>query len=154
MAVESVGMQAAAPATKSLGLWACVALVVGNMIGSGIFLLPASLARIGPISMWGWVLTSVGALILAVIFGRLAQLVTKTGGPYAYCEVGYGEFAGFIIAWGYWIALWTGNAAVAVALVGYLGYLVPAIGDSTEMSLAAALIAIWTLTLSQHTRGF
>lgn len=147
MAVESVGMQAAAPATKSLGLWACVALVVGNMIGSGIFLLPASLARIGPISMWGWVLTSVGALILAVIFGRLAQLVTKTGGPYAYCEVGYGEFAGFIIAWGYWIALWTGNAAVAVALVGYLGYLVPAIGDSTEMSLAAALIAIWTLTL-------
>lgn len=140
-------MQVTTSSTKALGLWACVALVVGNMIGSGIFLLPASLARIGPISMWGWILTSAGALILAVLFGRLAQLVTKTGGPYAYCEVGYGEFAGFIIAWGYWIALWTGNAAVAVALVGYLGYLVPAIGGSSEMSLAAALIAIWTLTL-------
>ena len=86
------------------------------MIGSGIFLLPASLAALGPISLAGWTVTSIGALVLAVIFGRLSRIVTKTGGPYAYTEAGFGEFAGFLIAWGYWITLWTGNAGVAVAL--------------------------------------
>ena len=101
---------ASAVASGSLGLVACTALVVGNMIGSGIFLLPASLAAFGPISLAGWVLTSLGALVLAVIYGRLSRIVTKTGGPDAYTEAGFGEFAGFIIAWGYWIALWTGNA--------------------------------------------
>ena len=129
-----------------LGLMACTALVVGNMIGSGIFLLPASLAAFGPISLIGWVFTSLGALVLAIIFGRLSRLVTKTGGPYAYSESGYGEFAGFIIAWGYWMTLWTGNAAVAVALAGYVGYLVPAVGQSSGASLTVALVAIWTLT--------
>ena len=117
------------------------------MIGSGIFLLPASLAAFGPISLAGWVLTSLGALVLAVIFGRLSRLVTKTGGPYAYTEAGYGEFAGFIIAWGYWIALWTGNAGVAVALAGYVGFLVPAVAASPPLSLLVALAAIWALTL-------
>ncbi|MFC3616767.1 amino acid permease [Lutimaribacter marinistellae] len=132
---------------KGLGLVACTALVVGNMIGSGIFLLPASLAPFGPIALGGWVLTSLGALVLAIIFGRLSRTVTKPGGPYAYSQEAFGDFAGFLIAWGYWIALWTGNAAVAVALVGYLGFLVPAIGESQMYSLAAALIAIWGLTL-------
>lgn len=129
-----------------LGLMACTALVIGNMIGSGIFLLPASLAVFGPISLVGWVFTSLGALVLAIIFGRLSRLVTRTGGPYAYSETGYGEFAGFIIAWGYWMTLWTGNAAVAVALAGYVGYLVPAVAQSATASLAVALVAIWILT--------
>lgn len=144
----SLGMKAARkPSSGELGLAACTALVVGNMIGSGIFLLPASLAAFGPISLAGWIVTSLGALVLAVIFGRLSRIVTKTGGPYAYTQEGYGEFAGFIIAWGYWIALWTGNAAVAVALAGYVGFLIPAVGASETYSLAVALIAIWTLTL-------
>ena len=134
-------------AAAGLGLVACTALVVGNMIGSGIFLLPASLAAFGPISLVGWTVTSLGALVLAVIFGRLSRIVTKTGGPYAYTEAGFGEFAGFIIAWGYWIALWTGNAGVAVALAGYVGFLFPGIAASPTSSLAVALIAIWTLTL-------
>lgn len=133
--------------SRALGLGACTALVVGNMIGSGIFLLPASLAAFGPISLAGWAVTSIGALVLAVIFGRLSRIVAKTGGPYAYTQAGYGEFAGFIIAWGYWIALWTGNAAVAVALSGYVGFLIPVVGSSETYSLAVALIAIWTLTL-------
>lgn len=133
--------------TPALGLTACTALVVGNMVGSGIFLLPASLGAYGPISLLGWVVTSVGALLLAILFGRLATLVPRTGGPYAYSAEAYGEFTGFLIAWGYWIALWTGNAAVAVALVGYLGYLFPVIAESHAYNVAAALIAIWSLTL-------
>ncbi len=152
MAVDtvSVSMQAAASATKTtkpaLGLWMCTALVVGNMIGSGIFLLPSSLAAFGPISLAGWLVTAVGAVALALIFGRLAQVTPKTGGPYAYAREGFGDFAGFLIAWGYWIALWSGNAAVAVAFAGYLSFLVPAIGASPIAGLAAGLGAIWLLT--------
>jgi APA family basic amino acid/polyamine antiporter len=142
-----VDATSAAARPGDLDLFACTALVVGNMVGSGIFLLPSSLAAFGPISLAGWVITSLGALILAVIFGRLSRIVTKTGGPYAYCQDGYGEFAGFLIAWGYWITLWTGNAAVAVALAGYVGFLVPAVAASQAYSLAIALVAIWILTL-------
>ncbi|WP_270730006.1 amino acid permease [Shimia sp. Alg240-R146] len=143
MSNSDLASKSAAPA---LGLVACTALVVGNMIGSGVFLLPASLAPFGPLAMVGWIVTSMGALVLAMIFGRLSKVVTKPGGPYAYSQEAFGDFAGFLIAWGYWIALWTGNAGVAVALVGYLGFLVPAIGESDVYSVGAALIAIWTLT--------
>ena len=136
---------AAMPARK-LGLWMCTALVVGNMIGSGIFLLPAALAAYGPISIGGWLITSTGAIVLALIFGRLARLVTKTGGPYAYSREGFGDFAGFLIAWGYWIALWAGNAAVAVAFSGYMGFLFPVIAGNKIAGLATALCAIWFLT--------
>jgi basic amino acid/polyamine antiporter, APA family len=72
--------------------------------------------------------------------------VPKTGGPYAYTREGFGEFAGFLVAWGYWIALWAGNAAVAVAFAGYVGFLIPAVGQSSLMGFAVALAAIWTLT--------
>ena len=142
-----VASTTAADGQRQLGLITCTALVIGNMIGSGIFLLPASLAAIGPISIAGWVLTSIGAIILSIIFGRLSRIVTKTGGPYAYCEAGYGEFAGFIIAWGYWIALWTGNAGVAVAFAGYVGYLFPVVGQSPTLAMLVALAAIAALTL-------
>jgi APA family basic amino acid/polyamine antiporter len=147
MSSRSITSSPATDAPRELGLIACTALVVGNMIGSGIFLLPASLAAIGPISIVGWLLTSAGAIILSIIFGRLSRIITKTGGPYAYCEAGYGEFAGFIIAWGYWIALWTGNAGVAVAFAGYVGYLVPAVGQSPVLGMMVALAAIAGLTL-------
>ena len=132
---------------RDLGLIACIALVVGNMIGSGVFLLPASLASYGAISIAGWALTSCGAIALALIFGRLARLSSKPGGPYAYTREGFGDFAGFLIAWGYWIALWSGNAAVAVAFVGYLAFLFPAFGDNGIYGLGAALTAIWFLTM-------
>ncbi len=135
-----------AAARQTLGFWMCTALVVGNMIGSGIFLLPAALAAYGPISIVGWLVTSAGAIALALIFGRLARLVPKTGGPYAYSREGFGNFAGFLIAWGYWIALWAGNAAVAVAFAGYLGFLFPPIAENPLAGLAAALGAIWLLT--------
>lgn len=124
----------------------CTALVVGNMIGSGIFLLPSSLASFGPISLVGWLATSAGAIVLALVFGRLARLESRTGGPYTYVRVGFGRFAGFIVAWGYWIALWSGNAAVAVAFTGYLGYLVPIVGQSPAAGLLSSLGAIWILT--------
>ena len=116
------------------------------MIGSGVFLLPSALAQFGSISIGGWLVTSTGAIMLALVFGRLARQVPKPGGSYAYTREGFGEFAGFLVAWGYWIALWAGNAAVAVAFAGYVRFLIPAVAQSSLLGFAVALAAIWTVT--------
>lgn len=137
--------QSGTSAKGKLGLLACTALVVGNMIGSGVFLLPASLAPFGPIALFGWIVTAIGAMALAIVFGRLARLMPRTGGPYAYTRAGFGEFAGFLIAWGYWIALWAGNAGVALAFTGYVGHFVPGAASGVA-ALLVALTALWTLT--------
>ena len=100
-----------------LGLAACTALVVGNVIGSGVYLLPASLAPFGGLALIGWLVSCAGALLVALVFAKLAQMVPKTGGPYAYTRIGFGDFTGYLIAWGYWIGIWSSIAAVAVALV-------------------------------------
>ena len=81
-----------------MGLWMTLALVMGNMVGAGIFLLPASLAIFGGISLVGWVASTVGALLLALVFARLSAVVPATGGPYAYTRRGFGDFAGFLVA--------------------------------------------------------
>jgi APA family basic amino acid/polyamine antiporter len=106
---------------KTLGLWACVSLVAGNIIGSGIFLLPSSLAPYGTLAVAGWLVTAAGAICLALVFARLSRMMPAAGGPYAYTRAAFGDFMGFWVAWGYWIALWTGNAAIAVALGRHRG---------------------------------
>jgi APA family basic amino acid/polyamine antiporter len=142
---------------KGLGLWICTSLVVGNIIGSGIFLLPAALASFGTISLVGWIFTSIGAMLLALIFARLAVLVPKAGGPYAYTREGLGDFAGFLIAWGHWIAVWAGNAAICVAFVSYLTVFFPSLGTNPVLSIVVGLSALWGLSLVNirgvHTAG-
>jgi basic amino acid/polyamine antiporter, APA family len=130
---------------KALGIWSCTALVIGNMVGSGVFLLPASLAPYGIFAIIAWVLTAIGAVALALVFGRLARALPKAGGPYAYTRAGYGEFAGFWVAWGYWICLWTGVAAVAVAFGSYLKVFVPALEGNAALCGVASLSAVWFL---------
>lgn len=120
-----------------LGLWTSSALVVGNVIGSGIFLLPASLAPYGTLSLFGWLLTSTGAVLLAVVFARLARRLPKAGGPYAYTRAGFDEFAGFLVGWGYWITLWAGNGGIAVAMISYLGVFLPPLSRPLPGALAA-----------------
>jgi APA family basic amino acid/polyamine antiporter len=131
--------------TAKLGLWSCVALVTGNMIGSGIFLLPSSLAPYGMLAIAGWVVTALGAICLALVFARLASQIPKAGGPYAYTREAYGDFAGFWVAWGYWIAVWTGNAAIAVAFGSYLKVFIPALEGNTMLTGIAAIAAVWVL---------
>ncbi len=133
-------------AEKKLGVWTCTALVVGNMIGSGVFLLPASLAPFGGLSLVGWAVTAAGSLMLALVFARLAERIPNAGGPYAYTRAGFGEFAGFWIAWGYWIALWTGNAAIASAFASYLTVFFPSLRDRPLVCGLAAVAAVWTMT--------
>ena len=132
--------------SAGLGFWMATALVIGNMIGSGIFLLPSSLAPFGGISIVGWIFTAVGAMLLALVFARLARAYPKTGGPYAYSQLAFGDFVGFQTAWGYWINIWVGNAAIAVAFAGYLAVFWPEVGANPLLGAIVALAAIWLLT--------
>ena len=95
------------------------------MIGSGIFLLPSSLAAYGGVSILGWIATALGALMTALVFVRLSRKFPKQGGPYRYAHDQFGSFAGFSVAWSYWVSIWCGNAAIAVAAVTYLGFFWP-----------------------------
>ncbi|AGI24045.1 amino acid permease [Pseudomonas sp. ATCC 13867] len=130
----------------SMGFWSCTALVVGNMVGSGVFLLPSSLAAYGGLSLFGWLVSTTGAVLLAFTFARLARLNPGAGGPYAYTRDGFGSFAGYLCAWTYWKAAWIGNAAIAVTLVGYLRVFFPALADPLLM-VATAIGSIWLCTL-------
>ncbi len=132
--------------TKPLGLLAATALVVGNMIGSGVFLLPASLAPYGALSLIGWGITLGGALLLALTFARLAAHWPQTGGPYAFARNAFGETAGFLIAWSYWISIWCATAAIAVAFAGSLGSLFPQLVSTPIRSAICALAALWICT--------
>ncbi|OUS31351.1 hypothetical protein A9Q98_02800 [Thalassotalea sp. 42_200_T64] len=135
------------PDKKALGFWAATSLVTGNMIGSGIFLLPASLALYGGVSLWGWVFSAVGALALAYMFANLARKVKGSGGPYIYSRAAFGDFVGFIVAWGYWVCVFTANAAIAIALVSYLSVFAPALKDNVILSAAVTLGFVWFLVL-------
>jgi APA family basic amino acid/polyamine antiporter len=131
---------------RALGFWSALALVTGSMIGSGVFLLPASLAPYGAISLLGWGISTIGALMLAVVFARLARVVPASGGPYAYTRRAFGDFAGFLVAWGYWISMWCTNAALAVAGVGYLDVFVPSLVRDPVTAALMALAALWAFT--------
>ncbi len=131
---------------KSLGLWSCTALVMGNMIGSGIFLLPAALAEFGGISLAGWLVTAAGAWVLALMFAGLARSANSAGGPYAWSRQGMGDFAGFLVAWGFWISLLTGNAAIAVSMISYLSVFWPPLGSQPIPGAIAATAVIGLLT--------
>jgi APA family basic amino acid/polyamine antiporter len=132
--------------TGKIGFWLTTSLVVGNMTGSGIFLLPAALALYGGISIFGWIFTLLGSVFLALVFSRLSKLITKAGGPYTYSREGFGDFAGFLVAWGYWISIWCGNAAIAVAGVGYLSVFIPSLKENHILSAGVAIGAIWFFT--------
>jgi APA family basic amino acid/polyamine antiporter len=123
-----------------------IALVVGNMIGSGIFLLPASLAPYGLNSIVAWLLSAAGAIALAVVLSRLSRAFPDGGGPYAYTHAAFGPLAAFLVAWGYWINVWVGNAAIATGAVSYLVPFVPRIGADPHVSAAVVVAILWMLT--------
>ncbi|WP_228973717.1 amino acid permease [Streptomyces sp. DH12] len=135
------------PHARRFGLPVATALVMGNIIGGGIFLLPASVAPYGTISLVAFAVLTAGAIALALVFGRLAERHPRTGGPYVYAREAFGDFAGFLSAWSYWITTWVSNAALAVAAVGYLDVLLPLHG-SVAATLTAALLVQWLPALA------
>jgi basic amino acid/polyamine antiporter, APA family len=136
---------------RTLGLGLATALVIGNMVGSGVILLPASLAPYRGLGLIGWGVTAVGAFLLAWVFARLSRVYPKAGGPYAYSRRAFGDFIGFQTAWGYWIAAWLGNVVIATGFVSYLGrFWDTAAGSSVGdhvVQAGTAAAAIWLLTL-------
>lgn len=132
---------------QKIGLITTTSLVVGNMIGAGIFLLPALLAGQGSISILGWLFSAAGALILAKVFSNFSRIiVSKSGGPYTYSREGFGDFIGFLVAWGYWICCWVGNAAIVVAAVSALTVFFPVLSTNSLLSVIVGLSLIWGLT--------
>lgn len=132
---------------REIGFWTAVALVVGNMIGSGVFLLPASLAPYGATSLTGWAVSAGGSIALALVFAHLARVRPAAGGPYAYTRAAFGDLAGFLTGWGYWISVWSTNAALAIAFVGYLDPFVPSLVRNKASAAALAVAAIWIFSV-------
>ena len=131
---------------RSLGLATTTSIVLGNMVGSGVFLLPATMAAYGAYSLWGWLVSTGGALLLAWVFSNLSRRLPKAGGPYAYPREAFGDFAGFQIAWIYWLSIVGTNAAIAVAFASYLVTFIPSLATSSLQGTLAALVATWLLT--------
>ena len=132
----------------SLGLAACTAIVIGNMVGSGFYLSPSAVAPYGLLGILFWIVMGIGAMCLGVTFARLANRMPATGGPYAYTRAAYGDFPGFIVAWGYWISIWASLPLIAAAFTGSLLKLAPALQGNRPIAVAMTLGAIWFVTLT------
>ena len=129
-----------------MGFWRCWGLVIGIVIGNGIFMVPAVLAPFGKMSLVGWVIAGVGTIFVALMFGLLAKRNALIGGPYAYTRAAFGDLAGFLIGWGYWIAILTAIAAGSLAITGYLGVFFPVVTETPLNSAIVSLSLIWLVT--------
>jgi APA family basic amino acid/polyamine antiporter len=144
--LSAPGPSSGAAAAGKLGLGMAVALVVGNIIGSGVYLVPASLAPYGRNSLSAWLLTAAGGVVVALVFAALSRALPEEGGLYAYTRAAFGERAGFVVAWGYWVSIWVGNAAIATGAVSYTSVALPWIVNVPGAALLVTLAVIWALT--------
>jgi len=131
---------------RGLGPWMALALVVGNLIGSGVYLLPGTLAPLGVNQIFGWMVTIAGALAMALVFARLGAMRPMAGGPYAYAQAAFGPFAGFVTAWSYWVLMWSGNGAIALAVVSNLSLVIPGIARVPGLPALLSVGCVWLLT--------
>ena len=132
--------------TGKLSLLPLTMLVTGNMMGAGIFLLPSSLAGYGSVSLLGWVVTVLGAVLLSLVFVRLGGLCQSGCGIYAFTREGLGRYIGSQVVYGYWVAIWIGNIAVAISGIGYLSYFFPVLAGQWPACFGAIAV-IWVLSL-------
>lgn len=133
--------------SNKLGLWTSTSLVVGNMIGSGVFLMPAAMAAFGGIGLLGWLFSAIGSFFLAKVFSNLSKLVPNvTGGPYVYTRKGFGDFAGFLVAWGYWLANCGANAAIVISFISAMSVFFPVLTASAPAAIITGLASIWIIT--------
>jgi arginine:agmatine antiporter len=130
-----------------MSLMQATMLVAGNMIGTGVFLLPVNLAQVGGIAIFGWIVATLGVAALGLCFAKLGQLDPQPGGPYAYARDFLGPYAGFQTNYVYWFGNWIGNVAIAVAAIGYLSDLFPGIEGPMAGVIATGAL-IWLLTFA------
>ncbi|HXA91746.1 MAG TPA: amino acid permease, partial [Steroidobacteraceae bacterium] len=132
---------------RELGFWTCTALVVGNTIGVGIFVLPASLAPFGLNALLAWGVTIVGCLFLAIVFAGLARAFPRDDGAYAYVQRAFGPHSAFLILWCYLVSCWITNAVLAIGVVAYLSALIPSLATNRGLALVTALALVWLFVL-------
>lgn len=147
--VSALGAPFAPPAgelKRALSLFAVIALVSVNMMGTSIYTLPASLAQaVGPLGLAAWILTAVGYYFVAVVYARLGSRYPRSGGAYVYTREAFGDFAGFLVAWSYWVSAVVGNAAIVTSVVGYVGGLYAPLASSPWSQFAVAQVCLWGL---------
>lgn len=131
--------------SNKIGFWTCTALVVGNVIGMGIFVLPASLAPYGFNALIGWGITLFGCLTLARVFAHLSSALPGADGPYGYIRSTLGELPAYMAMWAYWVSLWLTNAALATGVVGYITVVMPQLAMIPPVWFALGLLWLFTL---------
>ncbi len=147
--MATTAAEAVRPTSAKLTLLPLIALVVGSMIGGGVFNLPSDMSKAaapGAIVI-GWLITGIGMLMLAFVYQSLAiRKPDLNAGPYAYAKAGFGDFVGFNAAWGYWLSAFLGNVAYAVAIFSALSYFVPAFGGGNNvLSIVCASAFLWAI---------
>jgi len=130
--------------SQMMGPWLTTALVVGTMVGSGIFMLPVSLAPLGPNALVGWVISIAGALSIAFAFALLSR-AGGGGGIQSYIEQAFGPLIAFLTTWAFWFSNWTAVAAVAIAFGAATSRISPLFGDDTVVILAVGSVAFLTV---------
>lgn len=134
---------------RELGLAAATAIVVGNMIGSGIFMAPQALASASnpATAITAWLITAFGSMLLALSFAKMGSANPSTGGPIVFTRAAFGEFPAFQIAWTYWIGGWVGNATIITAFMSYLTHFFPVFGENRLLAFLMSSIILWAFTL-------
>jgi APA family basic amino acid/polyamine antiporter len=131
---------------RGLSLLGAVALIVGNMVGTSVYTLPALLAReTGPLGILAWVVTAAGYLFVALVYASLGTRYPETGGPYVFAREAMGEFAGFQSVWAYWFSAVVGNAAIVTGVVGYIEGFSPTLASSELHRFLLAQSLLWGL---------
>ncbi|HEX7761374.1 MAG TPA: amino acid permease [Caulobacteraceae bacterium] len=138
--------EAATASTRKIGPLLATGLVAGNIIGSGVFLLPATLGAVGSISIVGWVIATVVAFATTAVFAQLGRISGSLEGMVGYAGEGLGRFASFVVAVVYWMSAWVGTVAMAVTVAGYFAVFAPAVARPLPLALTA-VAAIWLFTL-------
>jgi APA family basic amino acid/polyamine antiporter len=133
--------------TRALGLLMSTALLVGNTIGIGIFMLPASLAPYGLNALPGWLITAGGCTFIAWVFAGLPRAFPEDDGPYAYASRAFGNAVAFVMLWCYWVSTWMTLAVLATGIVGYLSMFFPALGVNHSLAAVTAVAFVWLFVL-------
>ena len=129
---------------RGVTLVGAVALVVGNMVGTSMYTLPASLAQaLGPLGIFAWVVTALGYFGVALVYANLGARYPRTGGPYVFAREAFGDFAGFLSVWLYWISALIGNAGIVTGIIAYAEGFVPALSANPLLRFGVAQLLLW-----------
>ncbi|MEI6805945.1 MAG: amino acid permease, partial [Myxococcaceae bacterium] len=128
-----------------VGVVAATLMVAGNIMGSGVFMLPADLAATGGIAIYGWIVTIIGAICLSLVYAKMSSVDESAGGSYAYARKAFGPFIGYQTNLFYWLGNWIGNVALTVVGVGYLSFFFPLLKHPLASGIAC-IGMIWLFT--------